>query len=44
MADKHGLMFFDTSSKTGKNVDEAFTAIAKEIKVKQIDPFTPYGD
>ena len=31
MADQHGLMFFETSAKTGHNVNEVFHSIANVI-------------
>lgn len=34
MAVEHGIKFLETSAKTGANVDEAFTTIAKDIKTK----------
>lgn len=36
LANKNKMLFFETSAKTGYNIDEVFTASSKEI-VKKID-------
>ena len=37
LADEYGIQFFETSAKNNINVDEAFYAIAREIKARLMD-------
>ena len=37
LADEFGVKFFETSAKTSTNVEEAFFAIARDVKARVID-------
>ena len=37
LADRHGIKFFETSAKNSINVEEAFYAIARDIKARLMD-------
>jgi len=42
LADEYSIKFFETSAKTNRNVTDAFTAIATDIKKRLMDnPNTP---
>eukprot|EP00300_Choanocystis_sp_HF-7_P030822 c39784_g1_i1.p1 GENE.c39784_g1_i1~~c39784_g1_i1.p1 ORF type:complete len:222 (-),score=57.06 c39784_g1_i1:30-668(-) len=44
IANEAGMLFFETSAKSGAHVDDAFVALARDVKNKRIDSLTPRSD